>query len=448
MEQVIEGLRLLADDLNIRDPRKLYQAAKRREYRDVTLQDARQALAKDVGRQLFAPKPRSLGKSAAEKPDTRLQADLIDFSKNAKSRNNVNYALLLTDVFTREAQVRGLRSKDPEEVNEQLNQALAALGIDDPEEDKGYVLTTDKGGEFSRVEDVLGEYDAIHRVKEGVNDISAVDRLTQTIKKNLAAKVARKGGRWDEHIRDVVDKYNETPHDAVFGPPEDVEKGGIQEFMVYKDNARKFMHNKRLTQRRKEDIQQAGAFRAPVPTGGRSFNPQYGNVQVLGRVQPGSQFVTNTAGRQTLLKEAQPVPRDSERPVGRLTDPQMGRRSRYQAQANQLEDFIAGEGGEMSLQALKGSLGRIGLNRFFRGLSMGLPAFLRLYGNMFILQNGQVRLRNYQSAAAPPPETREQRLARLMREDQERDAERARRREEQRRARLGGLRAVYGDRPS
>ena len=78
---------------------------------------------------------------------------------------------------------------------------------------------------------------------------------------------------------------------------------------------------------------------------------------------------------------------------------------------------------------------------------MQLPAFLRLFSSMFTLQNGQVRLKNYQTAAAPPVESREQRLARIMREDRERDLARQRRREEQQMARVGGLRAVYGSQP-
>ena len=44
MEQQLEELRLLADELNIRDPRKLVAAAKRREFRDVNEQLAREAL--------------------------------------------------------------------------------------------------------------------------------------------------------------------------------------------------------------------------------------------------------------------------------------------------------------------------------------------------------------------------------------------------------------------
>ena len=201
-----------------------------------------------------------------------------------------------------------------------------------------------RGGEFSEVQNIIPD-DAVHRLKEGVNDTAVLDRGMQTIKKDLGTRIARKGGTWDEHLGYVVDAYNERPHDAVYGAPEDVEKGGVQEFMVLKDNAQKFMHNKKLTQRRVKDLNEAKGFRSPIPTGGRSFNPQYSsNVYALQKITPGAQFVQNTTGRDFLLKEVQPAPRDSGNPQGRLTDPNLGRRTRYQHQANRIEDFIADQG--------------------------------------------------------------------------------------------------------
>ena len=59
-----EALRDLADDFNARDPRKLYRLARQRDL-DVTQAMAFEALKADVGRQVQAPRPRALGKSAA-----------------------------------------------------------------------------------------------------------------------------------------------------------------------------------------------------------------------------------------------------------------------------------------------------------------------------------------------------------------------------------------------
>ena len=64
----MEALRDLADDFNVRDPRKLYRLARQRDL-DVTQAMAFEALKADVGRQVQAPQAfrlRALGKSAAE----------------------------------------------------------------------------------------------------------------------------------------------------------------------------------------------------------------------------------------------------------------------------------------------------------------------------------------------------------------------------------------------
>ena len=64
-----------------------------------------------VGRQVQAPRPRALGKSAAEGPNDRLQANLIDFSQN--TRGKTKYGLVVMDVFTREAAVDLCRTRTP-----------------------------------------------------------------------------------------------------------------------------------------------------------------------------------------------------------------------------------------------------------------------------------------------------------------------------------------------
>ena len=61
----MEALRDLADDFNVRDPRKLYRLARQRDL-DVTQAMAFEALKADVGRQVQAP--RQVGRRGAERP--------------------------------------------------------------------------------------------------------------------------------------------------------------------------------------------------------------------------------------------------------------------------------------------------------------------------------------------------------------------------------------------
>ena len=163
-QEAIGLLEQLARDFNVRDPRKLFQIARREfpDRRDLTSARAAAALRGDVARQILAPKPRSLGKSAAEGPNDRLQADLADFSQNTRGRNR--YGLVVQDVFTREIATKALSDKRAETVT----QAAA-------------VVTTDLGNEFRGLEDALPGQ-AVHRQKDPSdrNATAVVDRAIQT----------------------------------------------------------------------------------------------------------------------------------------------------------------------------------------------------------------------------------------------------------------------------
>ena len=81
----IGDLRELGQKLKIRSPAKLLAAA-RGKIEGSTLELAKTALAYETSKQVLAPKYRSTWKSAAEGPNQRLQADLIDFSQNTKTK--------------------------------------------------------------------------------------------------------------------------------------------------------------------------------------------------------------------------------------------------------------------------------------------------------------------------------------------------------------------------
>ncbi len=401
-EQVVEALKELADELNIRNPRTLVAAARRREYQDVTEALAREALRKDVARQVLAPKPKSIGKSAAEGPNTRLQADLIDLSKNARAESGAKYALLLTDVFTREVAAADLKTKRPEEVNNALAGALGSL-VDDKQD---IVLTVDAGKEWAQAEEVIEDGVLKQKDPRDRQGMAVVDRAMQTIKKDLAARAAQ--GKnvkdWPKNLQGVVNAYNERPHSAVFGPPREVERGdGVQEFLVLKDNAKKFMVNRALSERRMADVRETRAVRAPT-NAARSFEPSYGPVQRVRKVE--SDLVTLTNGRQVLLKQVQAVPADSGRLQGRLTDPSLVRRTKLQAQADMTEAFVLERGGSISTRELEQAMKRPGgglpnVWRDLRRAKLTLAGFLRTFSNMFKVRQGKVTLVN---APAPPPE--------------------------------------------
>ena len=292
-QEAIGLLEQLARDFNVRDPRKLFQIAFP-DRRDLTSARAAAALRGDVARQVLAPKPRSLGKSAAEGPNDRLQADLVDFSQNTRGRNK--YGLVVTDVFTREVATKALPDKRAETVT-----AAAAEIIPDLVQGEGsYVVTTDLGNEFRGLEGALPG-GAVHRQKDPTdrNATAVVDRAIQTLKKDLAGMVARRGGGWGEHVDEAAEAYNARPHQAVTVAPEDVEMKPAATFRVYQDNADK--SNTTSASRRAGSGASAGIFRAPT-NAARSFQPQYGPARNLASYD--SIVVRGTDGSETLLKHA------------------------------------------------------------------------------------------------------------------------------------------------
>ena len=120
----------------IPDARKLHQLA-RREFPDrpgMTYARAARALRDDVARQILATKPCSLGKSAAEGPNDRLQADLIDFNVNTRGANK--YGLIVLDVFSREAVTKALPIRRQRRSWEIIPKLV--------EEETNYVVSTDQ----------------------------------------------------------------------------------------------------------------------------------------------------------------------------------------------------------------------------------------------------------------------------------------------------------------
>ena len=187
---------------NVRDSRKLYQIARREfpDRRDLTSARAQAALRSDVARQVLAPKPRSLGKSAAEGPNDRLQADLVDFSQNTRGRNK--FGLAVTDVFTREVATKALPDKRAETVTRAAAEIIPEL----VQHESNYVVTTDMGNEFRGLEGALPG-GVVHRQKDPTdrNATAVVDRAIQTLKKDLAGEVARQGGGWGDHVDEATE---------------------------------------------------------------------------------------------------------------------------------------------------------------------------------------------------------------------------------------------------
>ena len=311
-QEAIGLLEQLARDFNVRDPRKLFQIARREfpDRRDLTSARAAAALRGDVARQILAPKPRSLGKSAAEGPNDRLQADLVDFFQNTRGRNK--YGLVVQDVFTREIATKAL----PDKRAETVTRAAAEIIPDLVQEEGNYVVTTDLGNEFQGLEAALPG-GAVHRQKD------PSDRNAN-------------GGRGpgDSDAEEGPGGHG-GPEGGRLGRARGRGGGGLQRPAAPGGDGGAGGRGNEAGgdlsglpgQRREVPTQQAPhGGPAAAPPGGRGLPRSHQRgaflpAPVRAREGPGIFRLhgRGTDGSETLLKHALPVPRGSAEPVARLT---------------------------------------------------------------------------------------------------------------------------------
>ena len=405
-------LKQLAEDKNIRDPRKLYQYAQSQGIK-VSQKDAAQALRDSTSRQLLAPPVRYQGHFAASSPGDQIQLDLIDWGARNK-KNGPQFALVGADVFSRRLAAEPLKNKTAEEVYKQTADILEQLHAKN-----NAVITTDAGKEWSQVSREYSQ-NLIHRSKDvrDSNGIAVVDAGIKSIKKDLASEVGKERGRKrGDYIAKVVDDLNEKPNPAVFGPPDKVQENPIQEFKVLQKNAENYALNNKNAQRMMAAVEEAGAFKAPADNGGRSFKPTFGPTEKLEGVD--SQFVRSKGwkaaiergesgdGYEHLLKQVRPAHGDGKFLSTLTTEP---RNQKFNAkaqhllksQALQLENLILRSGPVATDTLLKKITGLKKLVDKYKNLT-DTNWVTQTFKKKFIVENGQVKLRPRTKAQAPEP---------------------------------------------
>ena len=402
-EATVAEPKALARQLRIRNPAKLLQAARGR-IPGANTQLAQIALEDSASRQTLAPKFRSTGRSMAEAPDSRIQADLIDFSQNTRNTKE-KFALMIQDVYTREVRAQPLLNKQPATVNAAMRSLMPTLVGDK----RNYGISTDKGKEFSKLEEGGIPAEAVHREKQGLNDISVLDRGMQTLKTDMAQiRADGDATTWTSALPLAVDAHNKRPHASVHGPPETVESRPEQDFRILQDNARKGLLNRNSQLSKSKSLKEAGAFRAPLPSK-RSFEPRYGDVQLLGPTRRGdpNDMVRNRGDGRFLLKQIQPVIPDILKSKGRLTEKSLPRKLRLQERAVEIEEHIRGAGGKIAMADLERQIrrGLLALLKVFRRNNITIRGFIKLYPERFSVRGGMITVKDAAplvEAVAPP----------------------------------------------
>jgi len=168
-----------------------FQAAKRQ---DPTIKkaDVRRFIAKQEVRQ--RRKPLKVNGYVAKLPREEFQVDLLEFGKLAKPR----YGFCCVDIFTKKGACIPIKKKTSDLTAEAMMKCFTELGYPTS-------VMSDEGGEFSgKFDELLGREDVRHiRSRTGGR---FVERFIRTLKKPIFERRQALGGRWADHVEDVVDR--------------------------------------------------------------------------------------------------------------------------------------------------------------------------------------------------------------------------------------------------
>jgi hypothetical protein len=245
----------------------------------------------------------SKGKTLGESQDARWQMDL--------AFGNGSVFLVCVNVFDRFTYAKTIANKEPASVAPAL-EALLQLAPKMPK-----LITSDNGNEFlGPVSTLLTRLNIAQRYKAvgDVNAIGVVDRTIQTLKRKLAELAGARARPWSAILDQAVQGMNDTPKPVLHGDaPSEVRGDDDVSFMLQQDQARSLQHNKKLTARRQNTLEDAGGFRAPLPDSTskfkRGFQATYGDVKQMASIRGST--VTDTDGGKHNIKQLKIVPATS-----------------------------------------------------------------------------------------------------------------------------------------
>ncbi len=299
----MEQLRQLSAQLGHPGVQPLWLAVRRNGI-NLMKKDVEAFVKKKGEKQVFSAVQPSRGKTVSESLDARWQMDL--------AFGGSEVFLVAVNVFDRFVWALAIKSKEPSQVAEALAKLLRAA------QKKPKLISSDNGNEFlGPVSKLLVRHKIAQSFKAvgDVNAIGVVDRAIQTLKKKLAELAARTGRSWSSLLQQAVGALNDTPKPGVLhgDAPSEVRDDDEVRFMLLQDQARALQHNKKLTERRQDKLEEAGAFRAPLPESTskfkRGFQATYGDAKQVASVRGST--VTDTQGGNHNIKQLKIVPASS-----------------------------------------------------------------------------------------------------------------------------------------
>jgi hypothetical protein len=320
----------------------------------ITRKQVESYVKKKGEKQVFQAAQPAKGKTVSESLDARWMMDLIQFNNKPVEvgRKTLRFILVAVNVFDRYLYALPLESKEPKEVLEALTKLITVA----PRKPK--LISSDDGLEFKGVVSAyLTRRGIVQKFKDtaDVNGLGMIDKAIQSLKVRLAEATTVPGKTWASELARIVNGFNNTPKSGVLhgATPKEVRGDEDIRFMLLQDQAKKMGHNTALTVRRTSALQDAGAFRAPVPVAGntftKSYQAKYGAKKEAASVSAGT--VTDSQGVKHALKSIQVIPVNSSEPApsGLAAAKPLKKRVAGGNLAEMLLVIMRREGGPMSL---------------------------------------------------------------------------------------------------
>jgi hypothetical protein len=176
----------------------------------------------DIVKELYAPLRRNFPrrKYILKGANDLLSTDLADMQKLSKSNDGVKYLLVVVNAFTKKLYVEPLKNKTSDETARKMEKILDEIKL------KMKNLVCDLGKEFE------GKFKALMS-KRSINmyhtysevKASHAERAILTLKQRIYKDLAMRGSnRYIDHLKGIVENYNNTKHSTTKMKPNDVKK--------------------------------------------------------------------------------------------------------------------------------------------------------------------------------------------------------------------------------
>lgn len=192
----------------------------KKEYPSLSRHDVATALKKSSVYTLYKPVRNKFkrDKIFVSEIDQQWQFDLMDMTEFAAMNDGVKFLLTGVDVFSRQAYVHPLKSKEGKRVVAGLEPLLRKRRRIEK-------IQTDQGKEFlnSNMKSLMSKYYIHHfTTLDATVKCAIVERFNRTLRDKIMRYIQLAGFRYVDALPSIVDAYNNTPHTAHGLPPNNV----------------------------------------------------------------------------------------------------------------------------------------------------------------------------------------------------------------------------------